>query len=157
MCVGMSWFHQNRTVQSKKIGWKIETLMHHGLEAHSKAYQLFESMNQKIVISQDIRFNETRGWNWSSISKPDDQLPCMLMLAWKIQILDTPSHEDGTSNLEHDNHDDDMSNNEDQIDPESSDQEENYEHNPHHNEIPPTDVQTNHRRSSRQSTLPNQI
>lgn len=36
-----------------------------GTEPGSKAYRLYDPRIQKIVISRDVMFVETKGWNWS--------------------------------------------------------------------------------------------
>lgn len=36
-----------------------------GTELGSKAYRLLEPKTQKIVVSRDVVFDETQGWNWN--------------------------------------------------------------------------------------------
>lgn len=40
-------------------------LLHLGTELGSKAYRMYNPNSQKIVVSQDVVFDETKGWNWN--------------------------------------------------------------------------------------------
>ena len=41
-------------------------LVHLGTEQGSKAYCLLDPQTRKIVVSRDVVFDESRGWNWST-------------------------------------------------------------------------------------------
>jgi hypothetical protein len=35
-----------------------------GVSDESKAYRLFDPVSKKIIVSRDVVFEETKGWNW---------------------------------------------------------------------------------------------
>lgn len=55
----------------KKLDNRSRVLVHFGTEPGSKAYRLFDPQTQRVVVSRDVIFNESKGWNWSS--KKEDQ------------------------------------------------------------------------------------
>ena len=50
----------------KKLDDKARMLVHLGMEPGSKAYRLIDPQTRKIVVSRDVVFDESRGWNWST-------------------------------------------------------------------------------------------
>lgn len=41
-------------------------MIHLGTEPRSKAYRLYDPKQQKIVVSRDVHFDETKSWDWNS-------------------------------------------------------------------------------------------
>jgi len=54
----------------KKLDDRSRKLVHLGTEPGSKAYRLLDPVNWKIVVSRDVVFDETKGWDWSH-NKPE--------------------------------------------------------------------------------------
>lgn len=50
--------------QLRKIDDRSRKLVHLGTEPGSKAYRLLDPQACKIVVSRDVVFNESNGWNW---------------------------------------------------------------------------------------------
>ena len=50
----------------KKLDDRARMLVHLGTEPGSKAYRLLDPQTRKIVVSRDVVFDESRGWNWST-------------------------------------------------------------------------------------------
>lgn len=48
----------------RKLDDRSRVLVHLGTESGTKAYRLFDSKTQRIVVSRDVVFDETKGWNW---------------------------------------------------------------------------------------------
>ena len=42
----------------------MRLLVHLGTDPGSKAYQMYDPQTQKIVVSRDVVFDETKRWNW---------------------------------------------------------------------------------------------
>lgn len=55
----------------KKLDDRSRLLVHLGTEPGSKAYRMFDPRTQKVVVSRDVVFDESKGWNWSS--RKEDQ------------------------------------------------------------------------------------
>lgn len=53
----------------KKLEDKSCVLVHLGTEPGSKAYRMLNPKNRKIIVSRDVVFDETKGWNWSENDK----------------------------------------------------------------------------------------
>lgn len=53
----------------KKLDDRSRMLVHLGTEPGSKAYRMFDPQTQRIIVSRDVVFDETKGWNWSSNSR----------------------------------------------------------------------------------------
>ncbi|CAA7038223.1 unnamed protein product [Microthlaspi erraticum] len=51
--------------QLKKLDDRSRVLVHLGTEPGSKAYRLLEPQGRKIIVSRDVVFDESKGWNWS--------------------------------------------------------------------------------------------
>jgi hypothetical protein len=51
-------------VQRKKLDGKSIQCINLGISEESKAYRLFDPAEGKIVVSRDVVFDETKGWNW---------------------------------------------------------------------------------------------
>lgn len=56
----------------KKLDNRSQMLVHLGTEPGSKAYQLFEQINKKVVVSRDAIFDENRGWDWKTCNKEEE-------------------------------------------------------------------------------------
>ena len=48
----------------KKLDDRSRLLVHLGTEPGSKAYRLLDPQTRRIVVSRDVVFDETKGWNW---------------------------------------------------------------------------------------------
>ena len=48
----------------KKLDDRLHMLVHLGTEPGSKVYRLLDPGTKKIVVSRDVVFDETKGWNW---------------------------------------------------------------------------------------------
>ena len=51
----------------KKLDDRSHLLVHLGTEPGSKAYRLLDPQTKKIVVSRDVVFDETKGWNWRHV------------------------------------------------------------------------------------------
>ncbi|CAA7039007.1 unnamed protein product [Microthlaspi erraticum] len=51
--------------QLKKLDDRSRRLIHLGTEPGTKGYRLLDPQTKKIVVSRDVIFDETRGWNWN--------------------------------------------------------------------------------------------
>jgi transposase InsO family protein len=51
-------------VHRKKLDGKSIRCIHLGVSDESKAYKLYEPAGKKIIVSRDVIFEETKGWNW---------------------------------------------------------------------------------------------
>jgi hypothetical protein len=51
-------------VNREKLDGKSIRCIHLGVSDESKAYKLYEPVSKKIIISRDVIFEETKGWNW---------------------------------------------------------------------------------------------
>lgn len=58
-------YARTEAVGRKKLDDRSRSLVHLGTEPESKAYQLFNPTTRKIIISRDVVFDESRGWNWN--------------------------------------------------------------------------------------------
>ncbi|CAA0357000.1 unnamed protein product [Arabidopsis thaliana] len=56
----------------KKLDDRSRMLVHLGIEPGTKAYRLLDPQEQKIVVSHDVVFDETKGWNWKHNSSTKD-------------------------------------------------------------------------------------
>ncbi|KAG7558463.1 Zinc finger CCHC-type [Arabidopsis thaliana x Arabidopsis arenosa] len=61
--------------QLRKLDDRSRMLVHLGIEPGSKAYRLLDPQAQKVVVSRDVVFDETKGWNWkhSNLTKDGDR------------------------------------------------------------------------------------
>ncbi|KAD5803413.1 hypothetical protein E3N88_14773 [Mikania micrantha] len=50
----------------KKLEDRSISMVHLGMEPGTKGYRMYDVENNKIVVSRDVRFDETRGWDWSN-------------------------------------------------------------------------------------------
>lgn len=53
----------------KKLDDRSRMLVHLGTEPGSKAYRLFDPKSQKIIVSRDVVFDESKGWDWNLTTK----------------------------------------------------------------------------------------
>jgi len=53
--------------QRKKLDDKSTRCILLGLSEESKAYKLYDPKSKKVVISRDVVFEESQGWNWNGI------------------------------------------------------------------------------------------
>ena len=56
----------------RKLDDRSRMLVHLGTEPGSKAYRLLEPETWKIVVSRDVIFDKTNGWNWKNKSTDDN-------------------------------------------------------------------------------------
>ncbi|CAJ2637623.1 unnamed protein product [Trifolium pratense] len=50
----------------KKLDDKSIVCIYLGISEESKAYKLYDPLKRKIVISKDVKFDETKQWNWDT-------------------------------------------------------------------------------------------
>lgn len=53
--------------QLRKLDDRSRMLVHLGTKPGSKAYRLFDPETRRIVVSRDVVFDETKGWNWKGL------------------------------------------------------------------------------------------
>jgi hypothetical protein len=53
----------------KKLDSKSIKCVHLGLSEESKAYKLYDPIEKKIIISRDVVFDESNGWDWDNKDK----------------------------------------------------------------------------------------
>lgn len=56
----------------RKLDDRSRKLVHLGTEPGSKAYRLLNPQTQKIIVSRDVAFDESRGWTWKQ--RPSDRI-----------------------------------------------------------------------------------
>jgi hypothetical protein len=56
--------------QRKKLDGKSIKCVNLGLSDESKAYKLYDPLEKKIIISRDVIFDESKGWDWNNKVKP---------------------------------------------------------------------------------------
>lgn len=49
----------------KKLDDRSRILVHLGTEPGSKAYRMLDLETRKVVVSRDVVFDESKGWNWN--------------------------------------------------------------------------------------------
>ena len=59
----------------RKLDDRSRVLIHMGTEPGSKAYRLYDPIKGKIVMSRDVTFDESQGWNWSKTEERKDENP----------------------------------------------------------------------------------
>jgi hypothetical protein len=62
-------------VQRKKLDSKSITCVNLGVSEESKAYKVYDPVNDKVFISRDVVFDESKGWNWQSNSQNTQEGP----------------------------------------------------------------------------------
>ncbi|KAG7582977.1 Zinc finger CCHC-type [Arabidopsis suecica] len=58
----------------RKLDDRSRVLVHLGTEPGSKAYRLYDPQNKKAVVSRDVVFDETKGWNWNRTNEESDNI-----------------------------------------------------------------------------------
>ncbi|KAD4584327.1 hypothetical protein E3N88_21928 [Mikania micrantha] len=53
------------TTQLKKLDDRSTPMVYLGSEPGSKAYRMFDPINNQVNVSRDVYFNEKQGWNWA--------------------------------------------------------------------------------------------
>ncbi|CAJ2635927.1 unnamed protein product [Trifolium pratense] len=66
-CVAHVHIHDS---QRKKLDDKSKKCVLLGVSEESKAYKLYDPIENKIIISRDVIFEESKSWNWSKPKKP---------------------------------------------------------------------------------------
>ncbi|KAJ9535118.1 hypothetical protein OSB04_un001804 [Centaurea solstitialis] len=69
-------------VNLKKLDARSRPLVHLGYEPGTKAYRLFNPITQKIIVSRDVIFDETKGWDWVKESITDNEEPGSFIVPW---------------------------------------------------------------------------
>jgi hypothetical protein len=49
----------------KKLDPKGVKCVHLGISNESKDYKLYDPLHKKIIVSRDVVFDESKGWNWN--------------------------------------------------------------------------------------------
>lgn len=57
----------------KKLEDRSRMLVHLGTEPGSKAYRPLDPQVKKIIVSRDVVFDETKGWNWTNRDTTKDR------------------------------------------------------------------------------------
>jgi hypothetical protein len=52
-------------LQRKKLDPKSIKCVHLGVSEESKAYKLYDPASKRIIVSRDVIFDETKGWEWN--------------------------------------------------------------------------------------------
>ncbi|KAG7538693.1 Zinc finger CCHC-type superfamily [Arabidopsis suecica] len=68
-CIG---YAKVETPHLRKLDDRSKMLVHLGTEPGSKAYRLFNPLNHKVVVSRDVVFDESKGWNWNHSSSDNN-------------------------------------------------------------------------------------
>lgn len=63
------------TPHLRKLDNRSRALVHLGTEPGSKAYRLFDLDSRKLVVSRDIVFDESKGWDWTRPTKDASSEP----------------------------------------------------------------------------------
>lgn len=58
----------------KKLDDRSRILVHLGTEPGSKAYRMLDPKTRKIIVSRDVVFEETKGWNWSHNNSEENKV-----------------------------------------------------------------------------------
>ncbi|PNY02870.1 copia-type polyprotein [Trifolium pratense] len=53
----------------KKLDRKASKCINLGISEESKAYKLYDPIQKKIIISRDVKFDESKGWIWNKKSQ----------------------------------------------------------------------------------------
>jgi hypothetical protein len=61
--------------QRKKLDPKSIKCILLGVSEESKAYKLYDPIHKKVIISRDVVFDESRGWNWEGKSNKQASQP----------------------------------------------------------------------------------
>ena len=69
---GCICYAKTDAVGRKKLDDRSKVLVHLGTEPGSKAYRLLDPTKRRIVVSRDVIFDESKGWNWTSKTVQDD-------------------------------------------------------------------------------------
>lgn len=55
-------------IHLKKLDDRSRMLVHLGTEPGSKAYRLYDPHTKRVVVSRDVVFDESKGWEWNKLS-----------------------------------------------------------------------------------------
>lgn len=69
-------------VNQKKLDARSRPLVHVGSEPGTKAYRLFDLVTQKIIVSRDVIFDETKGWDWIKEVGINNEEPGSFIIPW---------------------------------------------------------------------------
>lgn len=78
----------------KNLDARSRTLVYLGKEQGLKAYWLFNPTNHRILISQDVNFDETKGWICNRLTYSEIEVPGSFTIPWKSQVGEAISVED---------------------------------------------------------------
>ncbi|KAG7564160.1 Integrase catalytic core [Arabidopsis suecica] len=70
-CIG---YAKTEMPHLKKLDDRSRVLVHLGTEPGSMAYRLYDPINRRAVVSRDVVFDETTGWNWNKVTTENDDV-----------------------------------------------------------------------------------
>ncbi|GAU30667.1 hypothetical protein TSUD_31390 [Trifolium subterraneum] len=68
----VAYAHVN-DAKRKKLDSKSQKCVLLGVSEESKAYKLYDPISKKIIISRDVIFEESKGWNWNNTHNESEQ------------------------------------------------------------------------------------
>ncbi|MCI05982.1 retrovirus-related pol polyprotein from transposon tnt 1-94, partial [Trifolium medium] len=63
-----------KDVNRKKLDSRSKSCVLLGVSEESKAYKLYDPIDNRIIISRDAIFEESKGWDWNKDGKVDAQV-----------------------------------------------------------------------------------
>lgn len=69
---GCVCYAKTNMIGRKELGDRSRILFHLGTEPGSKAYRLLDPTNKRRVVSRDVVFDESKGWNWTNGESSQD-------------------------------------------------------------------------------------
>jgi len=85
-------------VNLKKLDARSRPLVHLGSEPGTKAYRLFNPATQKIIVSRDVIFNETKWWDWVKEASTDNEEPGSFIVPWDYPEDEANNQGDNVNN-----------------------------------------------------------
>lgn len=74
-------YAKTETANLKKLDNRSRTLVHLKTEPESKAYRLFDPTLQKIVVSREVVFDESKTWDWNKTRGEAAEKPGMFRVS----------------------------------------------------------------------------
>lgn len=75
---GCICYAKNDSPHLRKLDDRSRTLIHLGIKPGNKAYRLYDPTKRKVVISQNVFFDKSRGWKWSTTTQEETCEPRMI-------------------------------------------------------------------------------